>query len=405
MAKYKYLVTDKHGKEKKGTIEANSEENAMLKLKDNGNVVLELKEAFDIDNASWNITIGNPVKKKDITIFCKQFYSILTAGVTVIDGLRMVQDQTGNKYLKEALLHVQVAVEKGDSLAEAMEAEGKIFPSILIHMVAAGEATGNMEVAFDRICTQFDKDLKLASMVKSAMIYPIVVLVVAIGVVIILMTTVIPNFQETFTSMGEELPALTKMVIAVSDFMVNHIILVVGAIVLLILLVSFGKNTEQGKRLTSFIALKIPMIRDFSVKNAAAKFSMTMSTLIISGVPLVQALDIVANVIENRIIRTAIRGCREEVMQGIPMSEPLEASKVFPPMVTHMMKIGEETGTTEQMLDKVAEYYEAEVEDATKRLTSAMEPLIIVVLAVLVGGVIGAVMMPMLKIYEDAGNA
>lgn len=405
MAKYKYLVTDKHGKEKKGTIEANSEENAMLKLKDNGNVVLELKEAFDIDNASWNITIGNPVKKKDITIFCKQFYSILTAGVTVIDGLRMVQDQTENKYLKEALLHVQVAVEKGDSLAEAMEAENKIFPSILIHMVAAGEATGNMEVAFDRICKQFDKDLKLASMVKSAMIYPVVVLVVAIGVVIILMTTVIPNFQETFTSMGEELPALTKMVIAVSNFMVNHIILVIGAIVLLILLISFGKNTEQGKRLTSFIALKIPMIRDFSVKNAAAKFSMTMSTLIISGVPLVQALDIVANVIENRIIRTAIRGCREEVMQGIPMSEPLEASKVFPPMVTHMMKIGEETGTTEQMLDKVAEYYEAEVEDATKRLTSAMEPLIIVVLAVLVGGVIGAVMMPMLKIYEDAGNA
>lgn len=405
MAKYKYLVTDKHGKEKKGTIEANSEENAMLKLKDNGNVVLELKEAFDIDNASWNITIGNPVKKKDITIFCKQFYSILTAGVTVIDGLRMVQDQTGNKYLKEALLHVQVAVEKGDSLAEAMEAEGKIFPSILIHMVAAGEATGNMEVAFDRICTQFDKDLKLASMVKSAMIYPIVVLVVAVGVVIILMTTVIPNFQETFTSMGEDLPTLTKMVIAVSDFMVNHIILVVGAVVLLILLVSFGKNTEQGKRFTSYMALKIPMIRDFSVKNAAAKFSMTMSTLIISGVPLVQALDIVANVIENRIIRTAIRGCREEVMQGIPMSEPLEASKVFPPMVTHMMKIGEETGTTEQMLDKVAEYYEAEVEDATKRLTSAMEPLIIVVLAVLVGGVIGAVMMPMLKIYEDAGNA
>lgn len=405
MAKYKYLVTDKHGKEKKGTIEANSEENAMLKLKDNGNVVLELKEAFDIDNASWNITIGNPVKKRDITIFCKQFYSILTAGVTVIDGLRMVQDQTENKYLKEALLHVQVAVEKGDSLAEAMEAENKIFPSILIHMVAAGEATGNMEVAFDRICKQFDKDLKLASMVKSAMIYPVVVLVVAIGVVIILMTTVIPNFQETFTSMGEELPALTKMVIAVSNFMVNHIILVIGAIVLLILLISFGKNTEQGKRLTSFIALKIPMIRDFSVKNAAAKFSMTMSTLIISGVPLVQALDIVANVIENRIIRTAIRGCREEVMQGIPMSEPLEASKVFPPMVTHMMKIGEETGTTEQMLDKVAEYYEAEVEDATKRLTSAMEPLIIVVLAVLVGGVIGAVMMPMLKIYEDAGNA
>lgn len=160
MAKYKYLITDKYGKEKKGTMEAVSEEAAMSKLKGEGSIVLELSEAFDIDNASWNITIGNPVKKKDITIFCKQFYSILTAGVTVIDGLRMVQDQTENKYLREALYRVMVNVEKGDSLADAMEMESKIFPSLLIHMVAAGEATGNLEIAFDRICTQFDKDMK-----------------------------------------------------------------------------------------------------------------------------------------------------------------------------------------------------------------------------------------------------
>lgn len=405
MGKYKYLITDKNGKEKHGTIEAGSEAAAMTKLKSDGSVVLELSEAADIANASWNITIGNPVKKKDITIFCKQFYSILTAGVTVIDGLRMVQDQTENKYLKAALYNVMVAVEKGDSLAEAMEMEGKIFPSLLIHMVAAGEATGNLEVAFDRICTQFDKDMKLASLVKSAMIYPIVVLVVAVGVIIVLMTTVIPNFQQTFETMDEELPALTQMVISTSDFMVNHIVVIIGGIVLLVLFISFGKNTEPGKQITSRIALSIPMFRNFSVKNAAVKFSMTMSTLIMSGVPLVEALEIVANVIENRIIRSAIKDCREEVMQGIPISEPLEASKVFPPMVTHMMKIGEETGTTEQMLDKVAEYYEAEVEDATKRLTSAMEPLVIVVLAVVVGGVVGAIMMPMLSIYENAGNA
>ena len=142
-------------------MEAVSEEAAMSKLKGEGSIVLELSEAFDIDNASWNITIGNPVKKKDITIFCKQFYSILTAGVTVIDGLRMVQDQTENKYLREALYRVMVNVEKGDSLADALEMESKIFPSLLIHMVAAGEATGNLEIAFDRICTQFDKDMKL----------------------------------------------------------------------------------------------------------------------------------------------------------------------------------------------------------------------------------------------------
>ncbi len=405
MAKYKYLITDKYGKEKRGTMEAVSEDAAMTKLKNDGSVVLELTETVDLANASWNITIGNPVKKKDITVFCKQFYSILTAGVTVIDGLRMVQDQTENKYLREALYNVMVSVEKGESLAEAMEMEGKIFPSLLIHMVAAGEATGNLEIAFDRICTQFDKDMKLSSMVKSAMIYPVVVMIVAVGVIIVLMTTVVPNFQQTFDSMGEELPMLTKAVIALSDFMTSNLIAVLGGVIALIIFIVCGKKTEPGKKLTSWTALKIPMFRNFSVKNAAAKFSMTMSTLIMSGVPLVEALEIVGNVIENRVIRKAVKDCREEVMQGIPMSEPLEASGVFPPMVTHMLKIGEETGTTEQMLDKVAEYYESEVETATKNLTSAMEPLIIVVLAVVVGGVVGAVMMPMLSIYQNAGNA
>lgn len=405
MAKYKYLITDKYGKEKRGTMEAASEETVISKLKSEGNVVLSVSQAADLANASWNITIGNPVKKKDITIFCKQFYSILTAGVTVIDGLRMVQDQTENKYLRQALYNVMVSVEKGDSLADAMEMEKKIFPSLLIHMVAAGEATGNLEIAFDRICTQFDKDMKLASMVKSAMIYPIVVLVVAVAVVIVLLTTVIPNFQQTFDQMGEELPMLTQAVIGASDFILNNLPVVLGFLLFLILFLSIGRKTEPGKQITSRISLKIPMFRNFSVKNAAAKFSMTMSTLIVSGVPLVEALDIVANVIENRVIRAAVKGCREEVMQGIPMSEPLEASRIFPPMVTHMLKIGEETGTTEQMLDKVAEYYESEVEEATKRLTTAMEPMIIVVLAIVVGGVVGAIMMPMLSIYQNAGKA
>lgn len=405
MAKYKYLITDKYGKEKKGVMDATSEESAIAKLKDDGSVVLEIKETTDIANASWNITIGNPVKKKDISIFCKQFYSILTAGVTVIDGLRMAQEQTENKYLRQALYNVQVSVEKGDSLADAMEMEGKVFPSLLIHMVAAGEATGNLEVAFSRICDQFDKDMKLSSMIKSAMIYPIVVLVVAVAVVIILMTTVIPNFQSTFESMDEELPGLTQMVIGASDFIVNNFVVVMATLIFLVMFIVIGRKTEPGKQFTSRVALKIPMFRNFSVKNAAAKFAMTMSTLVMSGVPLVEALDIVANVIENRVIRAALKGCREEVMQGIPISEPLEASRVFPPMVTHMLRIGEETGTTEQMLDKVADYYESEVESATKNLTSAMEPIIIVVLAVVVGGVVGAIMMPMLSIYQNAGKA
>lgn len=198
---------------------------------------------------------------------------------------------------------------------------------------------------------------------------------------------------------------ITQIVINCSDFMASNIIPIVLGLVAFIILLMIAKGTEPGKKFTSVMALKLPMVKDFSVKNAAAKFSITMSTLIVSGVPLVEALDIVSGVITNRVIRQAVKGCREEVMQGIPMSEPLAASGVFPPMVHHMVKIGEETGTTEDMLDKIAEYYEAEVEDATRALTTIMEPIIIILLALIVGTVVGSIMMPMLGIYNSAGNA
>ncbi len=405
MAKYKYRVTDKYGKEVKGTMESASEEAAIARLKGEGSVVLDIREYKSLSDASWNITIGNPVKKKEITIFCKQFYSILNAGVSVVEGLKMIQDQTQNKILRKALFNVQVNVEKGETLASAMEMEGKVFPSLLIHMVAAGEATGNLEIAFERICSQFDKDLKLTSMVRSAMIYPIAVLIIAVIVIIVLMVFVIPNFEEAFAQMGEELPLITQIVVGTSRFIAGHIVAIVIGLMAFVIFIIVGKGTEVGKNITSRIALTIPLFKNFAIKNAAARFSLTMSTLIVSGVPIVDALEIVADVIENRIIRRAIRGCKEEVMQGIPMSEPLAASGIFPPMLHHMLKIGEDTGTTEQMLDKVAEYYEDEVTEATKNLTTAMEPAIILVLAVIVGGVVGSIMMPMLSIYQNAGNA
>ena len=403
MATYKYKITDKYGKDKKGTVEAGSEEAASAKLKGEGAIVHSIRETTSVDDAAWNISIGNPVKLKDISLFCRQFYSILNAGVTVVEGLKMLQGSTANKVLRKSLYNVQVNVEKGETLANAMALEGKVFPDLLINMVAAGEATGNLSIAFERICTQFDKDVKLKSMLVSAMIYPVVVLVVAVIVIIVLMVVVIPNFQEIFATMGEELPLPTRIVVAVSDFMVENLVFVIGGIIAFIALIMAAKNTESGKQITSKMCLKLPVIKDFSVKNAAAKFSMTMSTLITSGVPIVEAIGIVANVVENRVVRKTLNDAREDVMQGIPMSEPLEASEVFPEMVYHMIRIGEETGNTEAMLDKVAEYYEQEVEAATKNLTTAMEPMVIMLLAVVVGGVVGAIVMPMMQIYQMAG--
>ena len=403
MATFKYRITDRYGKDKKGTVEANSEEAATAKLKGEGAIVHFIKETKSVDDAAWNITIGNPVKLKDITLFCRQFYSILNAGVTVVDGLKMLEDSTENKILRKSIYNVQVNVEKGETLANAMALEGKVFPDLLINMVAAGEATGNLSVAFERICTQFEKDQKLRSILVGAMIYPVVVLVVAIIVVIVLMVVVIPQFQQVFDMMGEQLPLPTRIVIGVSEFMKSNLIWVIGGIIGFVGLIIYAKNTETGKQITSRVCLKIPIIKDFSIKNASAKFSMNMSTLVMSGVPLVEALGIVANVVENRVVRKVLNDSREEVMQGIPMSEPIEASEVFPQMVYHMLRIGEETGNTEAMLDKVAEYYEQEVEAATENLTTAMEPAVIILLAVVVGGVVGAIVMPMMQIYSMAG--
>ncbi len=403
MATFKYRITDRYGKDKKGTVEANSEEAATAKLKGEGAIVHFIKETKSVDDAAWNITIGNPVKLKDITLFCRQFYSILNAGVTVVDGLKMLEDSTENKTLRKSIYNVQVNVEKGETLANAMALEGKVFPDLLINMVAAGEATGNLSVAFERICTQFEKDQKLRSILVGAMIYPVVVLVVAVIVVIVLMVVVIPQFQQVFAMMGEQLPLPTRIVIGVSEFMKSNLIWVIGGIIGFVGLIIYAKNTETGKQITSRVCLKIPIIKDFSIKNASAKFSMTMSTLVMSGVPLVEALGIVANVVENRVVRKVLNDSREEVMQGIPLSEPIEASEVFPQMVYHMLRIGEETGNTEAMLDKVAEYYEQEVEAATKNLTTAMEPAVIILLAVVVGGVVGAIVMPMMQIYSMAG--
>ncbi len=403
MATFKYRITDRYGKDKRGTVEANSEEAATAKLKGEGAIVHFIKETTSVDDASWNISIGNPVKLKDITLFCRQFYSILNAGVTVVDGLKMLEDSTENKILRKSIYNVQVNVEKGETLANAMALEGKVFPDLLINMVAAGEATGNLSIAFERICTQFEKDQKLRSMLIGAMIYPVVVLVVAVIVVIVLMVVVIPQFQEVFSMMGEQLPLPTRIVIAISEFMQANLIWVIGGIIAFIGVIIYAKNTETGKQITSRMCLKIPIVKDFSIKNASAKFSMTMSTLVMSGVPLVEALGIVANVVENRVVRKVLNESREEVMQGVPMSEPIEASEVFPQMVYHMLRIGEETGNTEAMLDKVAEYYEQEVEAATKNLTTAMEPAVIILLALVVGSVVGAIVMPMMQIYSMAG--
>jgi len=404
MAKYSYRVLDKDGKRKKGEIEANSEEKASEKLKSEGYTVVQvgLQGALDKD---IKINIGGGVKSRDLSVFCKQFVSVLNAGVTIITALDMLAEQMPNKKLQQALKETQAYVEKGGSLAGGFALNPKVFPPILINMVAAGESSGSMEIAFERLSTHFEKDAALRGKIKGALTYPAVVCVVALGVVVVMLLTVIPTFADMFLDMGVKLPFATKALIAASHFLagiggVLSLIAVIGAIVGLKM---FAK-TSTGDQIFSTIAIKAPIFGNLTVQSCSARFARTLSTLMASGIPLLDAIEQVAKMMGNKIFCDGLMDAKVQVSKGVPLSKPLKDMGVFPPMLTQMVKIGEETGNIEDMMEKVADYYDSEVDLATGQLTAAMEPLTIVVLAVIVGGIVAAVYGPMLTMYNNMDN-
>lgn len=398
MAKYGYEAINKLGKELKGTIEGNSEMEAMSKLKDQGLVVISIK-AQSFLTQDINIQIGGYPTPRDLSVMCRQFVSMNKAGVTIIETLRMLHEQTENKRLKDALKEVRIGIEKGDTLAQALADHPKIFPEIMVNMVAAGEESGTLHIAMERVSTQLERSSKTQALIKKAMIYPIAVFCVAIVVTIVMLVVVIPSYESMFADLGTELPAITKFYVAMSKAIQNYWMIIAPIIVLIVVgIISFAK-TDAGKHSFGLLALKIPVFKNMTIKSAASQMARTMGTLLGSGVPLVEATEIVAGVMGNVYFKEALKDAAEQVAIGMPLSRPLEESGLFPPMVYHMLKIGEESGNTEEMLDKLADYYDEEVEMAVQAMTAAMEPMIIVVLAIVVGGLVAACMAPMLTMY------
>lgn len=400
MPSYVYEVIRQDGKAKKGTIEAASEEAAAAELKATGNVIVSISMANAL-NKDLEINIGKIVKPRELSVFCRQFQSILNAGVTVIDALGMLGEQTENKRFAKAILETKDSVQKGETLADAMAMHPKIFPEIMIHMIEAGEASGSLETAFDRMGSHFEKDAHLKGLIVRSMIYPIILLVVVIGVVAIMMLKIVPTFTETFADLDAELPAITLAVMGISDFLVNTWYIIVLVVAIAWFLIYEFKKTETGAMFFGKLSLKIPLFGNLTVKSAAARLTRTLSTLLASGISLVDAVEVVSKLMTNAIVKRALEKAKADVMHGIPLSQPLSEAGVFPPMVYQMTKIGEETGNMEDMLDKIAEYYEEEVENATQSLVAAMEPLIIVVMAGLVVLIIFAILSPMLSIYNS----
>lgn len=403
MTNFVYTAVNKDGKKVKGTIPAANQSRAMAALREQGLTPTKVEQET-MFNKEISLSIGGGVKPRDLSVFCRQFQSILAAGVTIVEALGMLVDQTENKAFAKAIRETQAAVQKGGTLAEAMKQHPKIYPALLVNMVEAGEASGSLELAMERMSVQFEKSAKLKALVKKAMMYPIVIIIVAFAVLIVMSIVVIPQFAEMFADMGSELPAITKAVMAFSNFlMTKWYLLILIVAVAAFAFISFGK-TETGQVVYGMITMKAPIFGKLTVKSASASFARTLSTLMGAGISLSEALDITSRSMKNIHFKRALQEAKKEVEQGTNLSEPLRKCGLFPMMIPQMVKIGEETGNIDGMLLKTADYYEDEVEITTGSLTTLMEPLIIVVLGVIVAILVLAMYMPMISMYSGMEN-
>ena len=403
MPGYSYVAVDKRGKEKRGRMEADNRENVSEQLKKDGLFPVSIQEQ-GVLNKEIDFSIGKKVKPRDLSVFCRQFVSITQAGVPMKEALQMLTEQTENKWLKKAIADVLINVEKGNTLADSMSAIPDIFPSVLVHMVEAGEASGSLETSFARMAVHFEKEAKLKATIRKATIYPIILICAVIGVIAVMLLFVIPIFIDMFADLDVEMPALTMGVMNVSKWTASHWYIILAVVIGVTVLYRIVYSTDEGRAKIDYIKMKIPLFGKLTVKSTCAQFARTMSTLMAAGVPTIDCLETVAKIVKNVHYKNALMKAREEVMKGIPLSEPLEASGIFPPMVFHMTGIGEETGNMEEMLTKLADYYDEEVEITTQSVLAAMEPLIIVFMALIVGTLVIAVIMPIGTMYEGLDN-
>lgn len=399
MPGYSYVAVDSRGKEKRGRMDAANREEVVRQLKNDGLIPVSIKEQ-GVLNKEIDFSIGKKVKPRDLSVFCRQFVSITQAGVPMKEALQMLTEQTENKYLKQAVANVLANVEKGNTLADSMAAEKDIFPDIMVHMVEAGESSGSLDTSFARMAVHFEKEAKLKATIRKATIYPIILIFAVIGVIAVMLLFVIPIFIDMFADLDVEMPALTMGVMNLSKWTAGHWYVILAVIVAVILAYQAIYRTDQGRLKIDLIKMKIPLLGKLNVKSTCAQFARTMSTLMAAGVPTIACLETVAKIVKNIHYKNALMKAREEVMKGIPLSEPLETSGIFPPMVYHMTSIGEDTGNMEDMLTKLADYYDEEVEITTQSVLAAMEPLIIVLMALIVGTLVIAVVMPIGTMYE-----
>ena len=429
MPKYNYVAMDQRGKETKGTLEVATQNEAIGRVKEMGLFptriveVDKIKEKPEAKGApagkkkggkkgGVNINIKSPglsgkVKSKVLTAFTRQLATLVDAGLPLLRGLRVLEKQERNPTLKSIIAELALSIEGGSTFSEGLAQHPKVFNRLYVNMVKAGELGGVLEVVLTRLSEFMEKAQKIKGKVIAAMFYPVAVLVVAVAILIILMVKVVPQFKSVFEGMleGAQLPAFTRLVLGISEAVKDHIVYTAaGAAVLVVLFMLFLK-TKFGRFAFDKFKLKMPVIGPVVSKVAISRFTRTLGTLVSSGVPILQALTIVKETAGNVIVANAVNAVHESVKEGETITAPLEASGVFPPMVISMVDVGEQTGALPEMLLKIADNYDEEVDNAVAAMTSLLEPIMIVFLAVIVGSIVIAMFLPLIDLMNRVGDA
>jgi type IV pilus assembly protein PilC len=402
MTRFKYEGRDMNGR-KRGVISATSKKEAMMRLKNQGIRVITAEEVPET-LLTKEITLGNPVKLQQMVVFLRQFSTLLKAGVTVVDSTRILSAQTSSKALSKVLSEVEIELKEGITLSEAFAKHRKIFEPLFINMLKAGEATGGLDETLERLGDHYEKQHMTRQKVIAALSYPAVVGIIAIAVVIFLLLAVVPTFVDMFADMGSELPLITRVVLGASEIVQKYWYVLLLLVILGAAGVAVIRRKKETKYYLDYFILKTPVFGSLIQKAVLARMTRTFSSLFSSSVPILQSMVILERVVENEVIARVIKESRDSLESGGSLTEPMKNHWAIPPLVSHMISIGEETGSLDAMLSKVADFYEKEVEHSTDQLKSLIEPLMIVFLAGLVGTIVTAIMVPMFEMFNNVQN-
>ena len=414
MAHFKFSALDSKGKQVSGEIDADDKNQALERIKarqlfptkvdaaDGGAPAKAQKKAsglnMEIKMPKW---LQGGVKPAVLVAFTRQLATLVNAGLPLMRAIRVLQRQERNPALKDALGEMAESVEGGSTFAEALAAHPKIFDKLYVNMVRAGEVGGVLDVVLARLAEFQEKAQKIKAKVKSAMTYPMVVLFVAVGILVALMVFIVPKFQEIFKDMGVAMPAVTQTVMNISNFMINHILVILGIVVGIIVCIKIIGKTKGGRYAYDAMALKAPAFGTLVTKNAISRFTRTLGTLMHAGVPVLQALNIVKETVGNDVVAKGVATVHDAVKEGENMAPPMASTKIFPPMVVSMVEVGEETGALPDMLTKIADSYDEDIDNAVASITSIIEPMLIIFLALVVGTIVIALFMPLVSIMGN----